>query len=103
MSGQVQSSLPLLVFALLVAALLFGVFFNRAVKESLRAWWRGLDSRTIGEVMDPEVLPKREPEILEVEPGSPHAKRPYPEKREAHARRSPPHVEKKEAPLHRNG
>jgi len=89
MDAAVQAPIPVLVIALAAATLLFGVFFNRAVKAKIRSWWRGLDLHPFGDDSVPHAEIRREPR-----PAPKHARNP---------RASPPHAEKKEAPTHRSG
>lgn len=89
MGDQVPTPVFALILAIVVALALFGVFLNRAVKERLKSWWKGLS-------IDPFDKEEGEGPGPKTAPGRPH----HPE-HAAHP--SATHLEKKEAHVHRSG
>lgn len=90
MNGDVQAPVSGLVFALLAAAVLFGVFLSPGVFRRIGAWWRSIRLHPFepGDPVHTSGLGKAP------DPSRDHAPHPHP---------LPPHVEKKESPSHRSG
>ena len=95
MANADQTSTFVFIFIAVVAIALFWGIFLRVLQLGVRSRWRGLDRHLFKEgdmpakPVDPE-QPVSPP---------PHQQHPHP-----HApQRKPPHVEKKEQPVHRSG
>jgi hypothetical protein len=92
MGNLVPTSVSELVFAVIVALLLFGVFFNRAVRLRIQSRWRDRNLHPFG----PNEASESAADPANPAPPRSHVKR--------HASRSvAAHVEKKETFSHRSG
>lgn len=89
MGESMPVSVSTLVFAAIVAILLFGAFLNRAVRLALKTWWSSLKLLPFDRRDEAELFPHREGKKAAKEWRSP--------------RRTRPRIEKKATPIHRQG